>query len=60
MLGKKIQKQREAFIKQVNLLGYRVEFDFDEVKCLINGEKHAYYLAVFSSPASGYRLGKFS
>lgn len=55
---KKIQKQREAFIKQVYPLGYRVEFDFGEVKCLINGEKHTYYLAVFSSPASGYRWGK--
>jgi len=55
---KKIQKQREAFIKQLYSLGYRAEFDFGEVKCLINGEKHTFYLAVFSSPATGYRWGK--
>lgn len=55
---KKIQKQREAFIKQLYPLGYRTEFDFGEVKCLINGEKHTFYLAVFSSPATGYRWGK--
>lgn len=55
---KKIQKQREAFVKQVYPLGYRAEFDFGEVKCLIDGKKHTYYLAVFSSPASGYRWGK--
>lgn len=55
---KKIQKQREAFIKQLYPLGYRAEFDFGEVKCLINGEKYTFYLAVFSSPATGYRWGK--
>lgn len=55
---KKIQKQREAFIKQVYPLGSRAEFDFGEIKCLINGEKHTFYLAVFSSPATGYRWGK--
>ncbi|WP_445450375.1 Mu transposase domain-containing protein [Enterococcus faecalis] len=54
----KIQKQREAFIKQVYPLGYRAEFDFGEVKCLINGEKRIFYLAVFSSPVTGYRWGK--
>lgn len=54
----KIQKQREAFIKQVYPLRYRAEFDFGEVKCLINGEKRIFYLAVFSSPATGYRWGK--
>lgn len=55
---RKIQKQREAFIKQVYPLGYRAEFDFGEVKCLISGEKHTFYLAVFSSPATGYRWGQ--
>lgn len=55
---KKIQKQREAFIKQVYPLGYRAEFDFGEIKCLMNGEKYTCYLAVFSCPATGYRWGK--
>ncbi|MEO0045803.1 MAG: hypothetical protein RL705_994 [Bacteroidota bacterium] len=54
---KKVQKQKEAFIKQIYPLGYRVEFDFGEVKCLIKGEKRLLYLAVFSSPATGYRWG---
>lgn len=54
---KKVQKQKEAFIKQLYPLGYRVEFDFGEVKCLIKGEKWLLYLAVFSSPATGYRWG---
>jgi len=55
---KKLQKQREAFVKQIYPLGYRIEFDFGEVKCLIKGEKYTYYLAVFSSPATGYRWGR--
>lgn len=55
---KKLEKHQEAFIKQVYPLGYRIEFDFGEVKCLINGEKKTLFLAVFSSPATGYRWGK--
>ncbi|WP_218775443.1 hypothetical protein [Mammaliicoccus sciuri] len=55
---RKIQKQREAFIKQIYPLGYRAEFDFGEIKCLINGEKRTLYLAVFSSPSTGYRWCK--
>lgn len=39
-------------------MGYRAEFDFGEVKCLINGEKHTSYLAVFSYTATGYRWAK--
>lgn len=55
---KKLKKYQEAFIKQVYPLGYRIEFDFGEVKCLINGEKKTLFLATFSSPATGYRWGK--
>lgn len=55
---KKVKKYQEAFIKQIYPLGYRTEFDFGEVKCLINGEKKTLFLAVFSSPATGYRWGK--
>ncbi|MGL9768997.1 hypothetical protein [Enterococcus sp. DIV0806c] len=37
---------------------YRTEFDFGEVKCLINQQKRTLTLAVFSCPFSGYRWGK--
>ncbi|WP_157777170.1 IS21 family transposase [Erysipelothrix larvae] len=50
-----IQASRETFIRQDYRYGERLEFDFGEVKLLINGELRTYYLAVFSSPASGYR-----
>ena len=39
-------------------LGYRTEFDFGEVKCLIKNQKKTLTIAVFSCPASGYRWGK--
>ncbi|HAC0982469.1 TPA_asm: IS21 family transposase [Listeria monocytogenes] len=54
----KIQAKKEAYIKQLYPLGYRTEFDFGEVKCLINQQKRTLTLAVFSCPASGYRWGR--
>ena len=39
-------------------MGYRAEFDFGEVKCLINQQRRTLTIAVFSCPASGYRWGK--
>jgi len=51
----KRQTYQEAFIKQEYLLGHRVEFDFGEVKLLINGRAKKYYLAVFYAPASKYK-----
>lgn len=51
----KLQRVREAYIKQVYPLGYRTEFDFGEIKLLIDGKKTLLFLAVFSCPASGYR-----
>ena len=55
---KKLQQKKEAFIKQLYPLAYRAEFDFGEIKCLINNKKVTLNLAVFSCPASGYRWGK--
>ena len=54
----KLNRHKEAFIKQQYALGYRVEFDFGEVKLRINNELKTYMLAVFSAPASGYRWAK--
>ena len=35
--------------------GDRFEYDFGEVKLMINGQKKTFYLAVMTSPWSGYR-----
>lgn len=48
------QKTREAFIRQEYPLGYRVDFDFGEVKLEIAGKVRTYHLAVFASPASDF------
>lgn len=33
----------------------RFEYDFGEVKLMINGQRKTFYLAVMTSPWSGYR-----
>lgn len=48
-------KIKEAYIKQHYNFGERSEYDFGEVKLIINGAKTTLYLAVISSPASNYR-----
>lgn len=40
------EKTKGAFIRQECPLGYRVEFDFGEVKFDITGKVKTYYLAV--------------
>lgn len=52
----KKSKLKETFIKQSYQLGQRLEFDFGEVKLMINGIFQKYYLAVLSSPASNYKV----
>ena len=54
----KLTVKKEAYIKQQYPLGYRTEFDFGEVKCFVGREKRTLTLAVFSSPASGYRWAR--
>ena len=46
---------REAFIRQEYDYGYRLEYDFGEVRLVINGVAGKYYLAVFGSPRSPFR-----
>jgi hypothetical protein len=48
-------KIKEAFIKQEYDFGTRLEYDFGEVKLVIGGKTGKYYMAVFSSPATGFR-----
>ena len=54
-LKEKRQKLAEAFIRQEYDFGDRLEYDFGEVKLVINGVVGKYYLAVFGSPRAEFR-----
>jgi hypothetical protein len=54
-LKAKRDKIAEAFIRQEYDFGDRLEYDFGEVKLVINGVVGKYYLAVFGSPRSMFR-----
>ena len=45
----------ECFIRQEYDFGDRLEYDFGEVKLVINGITKKYYIAVLSSPAGNFR-----
>ena len=49
------QLGNECFIKQDYEFGDRLEYDFGEVKLVINGILKKYYIAVLSSPAGNFR-----
>lgn len=55
MINLKIPKLKECFIKQSYEYGDRLEYDFGEIKLLVNNNLKKYYIAVISSPASGFR-----
>lgn len=46
---------KECFIRQDYDFGDRLEYDFGEVKLIIDGIVKRYYLAVLSSPAGNFR-----
>lgn len=46
---------QECFIRQEYNYGDRLEYDFGEVKLIIDGILKRYYLAVISSPAGNFR-----
>ena len=54
-LKEKRNKLAEAFIRQEYDFGARLEYDFGEVKLVINGVAEKYYLAVFGSPKASFR-----
>ncbi len=56
VVREKRNKFKETFIRQTYIYGQRLEFDFGEVKLIINGEYQKFYIAVLSSPASNYRV----
>ena len=51
-------KRKEAFIKQVFSPGCTCEFDWGEVKLIINGELKKFNMAVFTSAYSNHRFAK--
>lgn len=51
----KRDKAKECFIKQEYDFGDRLEYDFGEVKIVIDGKVNNCNLAVFSSPAADFR-----
>ena len=52
----KLKKEgKECFIRQDYEFGDRLEYDFGEVKLVINGIPKKYYIAVISSPAGNFR-----
>jgi transposase len=54
-IKEKRERAKECFIRQEYEYGDRLEFDFGEVKLIIDGEIGKYYLAVLSSPAANFR-----
>lgn len=54
-IKEKRNKTRECFIKQQYDYGDRLEYDFGEVKLVIDGETATYHLAVLSSPGGNFR-----
>jgi len=54
-LQEKRRKTAETFIRQEYDYGDRLEFDFGEVKLVIDDVVSKYYLAVFGSPGSSFR-----
>ena len=54
-INEKRNIQSEAYIKQEYEYGQRFEYDFGEVKLVIDGKNTKAYLAVLTAPASGLR-----
>ena len=54
-ISEKRKYAKECFIRQEYEHGDRLEFDFGEVKLVIDNEIGKYYMAVLSSPASSLR-----
>jgi predicted DNA-binding protein YlxM (UPF0122 family) len=54
-IAKTVIAAKEAFIRQEYVPGFCCEFDWAEVKLMINGKLQRYYLSVFTSAFSNYR-----
>jgi transposase len=54
-IREKRNQPKECYIRQKYDYGDRLEYDFGEVRLVIDGIVDTYYLAVLSSPASNFR-----
>lgn len=54
-IREKRNKSKECFIRQDYEYGDRLEYDFGEVKLIIDGVVGTYHIAVLSSPGSNFR-----
>lgn len=54
-ISEKLNLHKECFVKQSYEFADRLEYDFGEVKLLINESLGTYHLAVLSSPAGKFR-----
>lgn len=54
-IREKRNKTKEYFIRQDYEFGDRLEYDFSEVKVVINGVLDTYQIAVLSSPTSNFK-----
>ena len=54
-IKEKRDKKKECFIKQLYSFGDRLEYDFGEIKLVIDGITGTYHMAVLSSPAGEFR-----
>lgn len=54
-IREKKAKAKEVFIRQEYDFGARLEYDFGEVKLVIDGTAGTYHLAVISSPGADFR-----
>jgi transposase len=52
---REIRQSRETYIRQEYDYGQRLEYDFGEIKLMINNKKMKFYLAVMAAPASAHR-----
>jgi len=53
-----LKKNKEAFIKQSYDPGQRAEYDFHQIKVLIDGKLRNIYQATISMPYSNYKFVK--
>jgi hypothetical protein len=57
-LRKLRERQKQVFIRQQYDFGDRLEYDFGEVRLIIDGQLGVYHMAVFASPAGKFRWCK--
>lgn len=57
-VNSEVSKKKEVFVRRYAEPGYEVEFDWGEIKIVIDGKIKAYSLAVFTLAYSNYRFAK--